>query len=223
MTTTRAQRRALALRIQRSMGRDTATRLTALQARVETFKHRFDPHQPRDDEGRWTDSGVGKAIGAAKSIGELGDKLTHQPKHEAKAESLTLDKEERLTVIDGLAQYHDHLLEQSYENGDANDKLMGDVSDLIDRFHKSQSTPALDKDQHDLVREALDHTTEEYAEDPDENKVKIDKLEKVVGKLHAVKMKNTPKPTLQKDKGLPKHFKRYEYLLDKIDSGNPLT
>jgi hypothetical protein len=65
--TTQDQRRKMALRIAQTIGRDTQSRVTALQVRVDAFK--FNPAQQRDRNGRWTKTG------AASKIAELGDKL----------------------------------------------------------------------------------------------------------------------------------------------------
>lgn len=48
-------RRAIVARIATSVGRDRASRLTAVLARVEAAK--FNPRQQRDDHGRWADGG----------------------------------------------------------------------------------------------------------------------------------------------------------------------
>jgi hypothetical protein len=54
--TTLDQRRALALRIAKTIGRDPASVVAALRSRLDT-SFKFNPRQRRDDHGRWTDGG----------------------------------------------------------------------------------------------------------------------------------------------------------------------
>lgn len=66
-------RRAIVARIASSVGRDRASRLTAVIARVEAMKFRKD--QLRDDHGRWTDdpsSGGRDSISKIAKIAKLG-------------------------------------------------------------------------------------------------------------------------------------------------------
>jgi hypothetical protein len=66
--TTLDQRRALALRIAKTIQRDPASIVASLRARLDTFK--YDPGQDRDSHGRWTDEpggGLGKLIKKAVS------------------------------------------------------------------------------------------------------------------------------------------------------------
>jgi hypothetical protein len=54
--TTLDQRRALALRIAKTIGRDPASVVAALRSRLDT-SFKFNPHQKRDSHGRWTEGG----------------------------------------------------------------------------------------------------------------------------------------------------------------------
>jgi hypothetical protein len=54
--TTLDQRRALALRIAKTIGRDPASIVAALRSRLDT-SFKFNPRQRRDDHGRWSDGG----------------------------------------------------------------------------------------------------------------------------------------------------------------------
>jgi hypothetical protein len=54
--TTLDQRRALALRIAKTIGRDPASIVASLRSRLDT-SFKFNPRQRRDDQGRWTDGG----------------------------------------------------------------------------------------------------------------------------------------------------------------------
>lgn len=68
--TTLDQRRALALRIAKTIQRDPASIVASLRARLDTTAFDFNERQPRDDHGRWTDkpgSGLGKLIKKAVS------------------------------------------------------------------------------------------------------------------------------------------------------------
>jgi hypothetical protein len=68
--TTLDQRRALALRIAKTIQRDPASIVASLRARLDTTAFDFNKRQPRDDHGRWTDkpgSGLGKLIKKAVS------------------------------------------------------------------------------------------------------------------------------------------------------------
>jgi len=62
--TTLDQRRALALRIAKTIQRDPASIVASLRSRLDTFK--YDEHQKRDDHGRWTDE-----HGVSRKISEL--------------------------------------------------------------------------------------------------------------------------------------------------------
>lgn len=78
MTTT-DQRRALALRIAKTIQRDPASIVASLRARLGT-SFRFNRSQKRDDHGRWTDGGPsvpnmpnGPSYGGGGSSGEYDD------------------------------------------------------------------------------------------------------------------------------------------------------